>query len=92
MQFHPLPVLNTLREVSSHMMAFQASPETPDVTACSSAINVARQICYWLSLFMSMMDEGNVAHPTSTMAPSTSSTLFSSSSSVSVSFTLSSQP
>ena len=72
------------------MMAFQASPETPDVTACSSAINAARQICYWLSVFMSMMDEGNVAHPTGTMAPSTSSTLFSSSSSVSS--TLSSQP
>ena len=43
-QFHPLPVLNSLREVSSHMMAFQASPET------RSAINAARQICYWLSL------------------------------------------
>ena len=91
-QFHPLPVLNSLREVSSHMMAFQASPETPDGTACSSAMNAARQICYWSSLFMSMMDEGNVAHPTSTTAPSTSSSLSSSSSSVSVSSTLSSQP
>ena len=31
-QFRPLPVINSLREVSSQMMAFQASPDTPDGT------------------------------------------------------------
>lgn len=84
-QFHPLPVINSLREVSSQMLAFQASPDTPDGTACSSALNAARQICYWSSLFMTMMDERNVVYPiatmpSSTLEPSVSSTLSSSSS------------
>ena len=88
-QFRPLPVINSLREVSSQMMAFQASPDTPDGTACSSAVNAARQICYWSSLLMTIMDERNVVHPvttmpSSTLEPSTSSTLSSSSSSASV--------
>ena len=70
-------------------MAFQASPDTPDGTACSSALNGAGQICYWSSLFMTIMDERNVVHPittmpSSTLEPSTSSTLSSSSSSASV--------
>lgn len=45
------------------MLAFQASPDTPDGTARSSALNAARQICYWSSLFMTMMDERNVCIP-----------------------------
>ena len=62
------------------MLAFQASPDTPDGTACSSALNAARQICYWSSLFMTMMDERNVVYPittmpSSTLEPSMSSTL-----------------
>ncbi|CAH3023549.1 unnamed protein product [Porites evermanni] len=60
-----LPVINSLREVSSQMLAFQASPDTPDGIACSSALNAARQICYWSSLFMTMMDERNVQSPSS---------------------------
>ena len=88
-QFRPLPVINSLREVSSQMLAFQASPDTPDGIACSSALNAARQICYWSSLFMTMMDERNVVYPITTMPsstsePSMSSTLSSSSSSASV--------
>ena len=84
-QFRPLPVINSLREVPSQMLAFQASPDTPDGTACSSALTAARQICYWSSLFMTMMDERNVVHPittmpSSTLEPSMSSTLSSSSS------------
>ena len=71
------------------MLAFQASPDTPDGIACSSALNAARQICYWSSLFMTMMDERNVVYPITTMPsstsePSMSSTLSSSSSSASV--------
>ena len=30
---HPLPFINSLREVSSQLQTFQASPETPDGTA-----------------------------------------------------------
>ena len=71
-QFRPLPVMNSLREVSSQMLAFQASPNTPDGTAGSSALTAARQICYWSSLFMTMMDERNVVYPITTMPSSTS--------------------
>ena len=66
-QFRPLPVINSLREVSSQMLAFQPSPDTPDGTACSSALTAVRQICYWSSLFMTMMDERNVVYPITTM-------------------------
>ena len=62
-QFRPLPVINSLREVSSQMLAFQPSPDTPDGTACSLALTAAHQICYWSSLFMTMMDERNVVYP-----------------------------
>ena len=71
-QFRPLPVINSLREVSSQMLAFQPSPDTPDGTACSSALTAIRQISYWSSLFMTMMDERNVVYPTTTMPSSTS--------------------
>ena len=88
-QFRPLPVINSLREVSSQMMAFQASPDTPDGTPCSSALNATCQICYWSSLLMTIMDEHNVVHLittmlSSTLKPSTSSTLSYLSSSASV--------
>ncbi|CAH3036042.1 unnamed protein product [Pocillopora meandrina] len=47
---HTLPFINSLREVSSQLQTFQASPETPDGTACGSALNAARQILYWSSV------------------------------------------
>ena len=53
MQFHPLPVVNSLIDVSSQMLAIQASPAIPHGTTCSSAQNAACQICYWPSLLMS---------------------------------------
>ena len=53
MQFHPLPVINSLMDVSSQMLAVQASRDIPYGTTCSSAQNAACQICYWSSLLMS---------------------------------------
>ena len=72
--FRPLPFITSLREVSSQLQAFQATPETPDGTACSSALNAARQISYWSSVFISMMEGSNPGQPTSTTLPSTLST------------------
>ena len=68
----PLPFINSLREVSSQLQAFQASPETPDGTACGSALNAARQISYWSSVFISMMEASNPGQPTCTTSLSTS--------------------
>ena len=65
-----IPLINSLREVSSHMSAFQSSPVAPEGSSCSSAMNAARQIAYWSSLFISMMDSSNLAS-TSTTASAT---------------------
>ena len=72
-----IPLINSLREVSSHMSAFQSSPVALEGSSCSSAMNAAWQIAYW-SLFISMMDSSN---PASTFA-TTSVTCTSSVSSV----------
>ncbi|CAH3103231.1 unnamed protein product [Pocillopora meandrina] len=83
---HTLPFINSLREVSSQLQTFQASPETPDGTACGSALNAARQILYWSSVFISMMEASNTGQPTCTvsLSTSTSSTLSTPTSSTSV--------
>ena len=62
----PLPFINFLREVSSQIQAFQASPVTPDGTACGSALNAAGQISYWPSAFTSMMESSNPEQPKTT--------------------------
>ncbi|CAH3151674.1 unnamed protein product [Pocillopora meandrina] len=81
---HTLPFINSLREVSSQLQTFQASPETPDGTACGSALNAARQILYWSSVFISMMEASNTGQPTSS-STSSASTSSASSSSASIS-------
>ena len=63
-----MPLFNSLREVSSHMSAFQTSPVAPEGSSCSSAMNAARQIAYWSSLFISMMDSSNSANIHVTLA------------------------
>jgi len=60
-----MPLINSLREVSSRMSAFQTSPVAPEGSSCSSALNAARQIAYWSSLFISMMDSSNSVNITS---------------------------
>ena len=59
-----MPLINSLSEVSSRMSAFQTSPVAPEGSSCSSAMNAARQIAYWSSLFISMMDSSNSANIT----------------------------
>ena len=70
-----IPLINSLREVSSRMTAFQASPVAPEGSSCSSAMNAARQIAYWSSLFISMMDSSNAVNVTSTTTSATSSSV-----------------
>ena len=67
----PLPFINSLREISSQLQAFQASPETPDKTACHSALNPACQISFWSSVFISMVESSNPEQPTCTTSLST---------------------
>ena len=70
-----IPLINSLREVSSRMSAFQASPVAPEGSSCSSAMNAARQIAYWSSLFISMMDSSNAVNVTSTTTSATGSSV-----------------